>query len=327
MGQNVPKLYKSVRVVQIVIVEDVLVLVYGRFVRHVRLVHGVLLVGIERFHAAADKPLQRKGVFLLVRLRRVSVVGVLFQIVFPGIERRQAPQLQDAPVAGHGGKLGGGHKLPAQPLGVLVVAFGLPSGAALRLHGDGGLAQPVLGNLLDGAGLPAPEEYHAVHVAEYRLGVLVVDCLTLGQLLVEQRQAHLPGADDRHQLFEVGHLPGVGGLVPQHPHMMGQAAPVYVVRPFAQEIEHLRKRQSYNKIVGGIGIADDEERRRPSVPQLVKLHLVIAHNLPELRDVKWGQPCATANKYGAGSLACCYLSRTYSSFFITFSRSALFPML
>ena len=120
MGQNVPKLYKSVRDVQIVIVEDVLV--YGRFVRHVRLVHGVLLVGIELFYTAADKPLQRKDVFLLVRLRRVSVVGVLFQIVLFGIERRQAPQLQDAPAAGHGGKLGGGHKLPAQPLRVLVVA-------------------------------------------------------------------------------------------------------------------------------------------------------------------------------------------------------------
>ena len=53
MGQNVPKLYKSVRVVQIVIVEDVLVLVYGRFVRHIRLVYGVLLVGIELFYTAA----------------------------------------------------------------------------------------------------------------------------------------------------------------------------------------------------------------------------------------------------------------------------------
>ena len=225
------------------------------------------------------------------------------QIVLSGIERRQAPQLQDAPVAGHGSKLGGGHKLPAQPLRVLVVAFRLPTGAALGLHGDGGLAQPVLRYFLDGAGLPAPEEYHAVHVAEYRLGVLVVDGLALGQLLVEQRQAHLPGADDRHQLFEVGHLPGVGGLVPQHPHMMGQAAPVYVVRPFTEKIEHLRKRQSYNKVVGGVGITDNEERRRPSVPQLVKLHLVIAHNLPELRDVKWGQPCATANQYAPRRLA------------------------
>ena len=40
-------------------------------------------------------------------------------------------QLQDAPVAGHGGKFGGGHKLPAQPLRVLIVAFRLPTGAAL----------------------------------------------------------------------------------------------------------------------------------------------------------------------------------------------------
>jgi len=197
----------------------------------------------------------------------------------------------------------GGHKLPAQPLRVLVVAFGLPSGAALRLHGDGGLAQPVLRYFLDGAGLPAPEEYHAVHVAEYRLGVLIVDGLTLGQLLVEQRQAHLPGADDRHQLFEVRHLPGVGGLVLQHPHMMGQTASVYVVRPFTQEIEHLRKGKGHDKVVGGVRVADDEERRRPSVPQLVKLHLAIAHNLPELRDVKWGQPCATANQYAPRRLA------------------------
>ena len=51
-----------------------------------------------------------------------------------------------------------------------------------------------------------------------------------------------------------------------------------------------KEQLDFNKVVGGVGIADDEERRRPSVPQLVKLHLVIAHNLPELRDVKGGQP-------------------------------------
>ena len=87
MGQNIPKLYKGVGGVQIVIVEDVLVPVYGRFIRRVRLVHGILLIGIELFYAAADKPLQRKGVFLLVRLHRISVVGMLFQIVLLGIER------------------------------------------------------------------------------------------------------------------------------------------------------------------------------------------------------------------------------------------------
>ena len=86
---------------------------------------------------------------------------------------------------------------------------------------------------------------------------------------------------------------------------------MYVVRPFTQEIEHLRKGKGHDEVIGCVGIADDKERRRPSVPQLVKLHFVIAHNLPELRDVKWGQPCATANKYGAGGLACCLLSRTF----------------
>ena len=66
----------------------------------------------------------------------------------------------------HGSQLAGGHQLPAQPLGLLVVAFRLPTGAALGLHGDGGLSQPVLGNLLDGGAFPATQEDHAVHVSQ-----------------------------------------------------------------------------------------------------------------------------------------------------------------
>ena len=41
-GHGVQRLYKGVRVVQVVIVEDVLVLAYARLVRHVRLVYGIL---------------------------------------------------------------------------------------------------------------------------------------------------------------------------------------------------------------------------------------------------------------------------------------------
>ena len=33
----------------------------------------------------------------------------------------------------------------------------------------------------------------------------------------------------------------VGCLVPQHPYMVRQAATVNIVRPFTQEVEHLRK--------------------------------------------------------------------------------------
>ena len=85
--------------------------------------------------------------------------------------------------------------------------------------------------------------------------------------------------------------------------VVGQAAPVYVVRPLAQEVEHLGERQRHNEIVGGVRVADDEERRRPLVPQAVQLHFVVAHDLPELGNVKGSQPRPAANKYGAGSLA------------------------
>ena len=156
LGQFVPKcyLYKGVRVIEIVIVEDVLVLVCERLVRHGRLVHLTFL-GQPGPPAAVNELVEGKGVFLFVGLRRVLVVGVLLQIVLLGIERGQAPELQDAPVTGHGGKLAGGHQLPAQPLVVLAVTFRLAPCPAIRLHGDRGLAQPVFGYFLDGAGLTA----------------------------------------------------------------------------------------------------------------------------------------------------------------------------
>jgi len=64
--------------------------------------------------------------------------------------------------------------------------------------------------------------------------------------------------------------------------VVGQAAPMHIVRPLAQEVEHLGERQGHNEIVGSVRVADDEESRRPLVPQAVQLHFVIAHDLPEL---------------------------------------------
>ena len=157
-GTKCPKaLYKSVRVVEVVIVEDVLVLVCERLVRHGHFVHLTFLVH-ARSPAAVNEPVEVKGVFHFIGLRRKAIIGVLFQIVFLGIEWRQPSELQNAPISGHGGKLAWGHQLPSEPLCVLAVTFGLPTGASLGLHGDGGLAQPVLGNFLDGAGLTATEE-------------------------------------------------------------------------------------------------------------------------------------------------------------------------
>ena len=157
-------LYIGIRIVHIVVVEDVLVLAYGPRIRYVYLVHLTSLVQ-PRPPAAVNELVEGKGVFLFVGFRRVLVVGVLLQIVLLGIERGQAPELQNALIARHGSQLAGGHQLPAQPLGVLVVAFRLPTGAALGLHGDCGLSQPVFGNLLDGGAFPPAQENHAVHVA------------------------------------------------------------------------------------------------------------------------------------------------------------------
>ena len=58
---------------------------------------------------------------------------------------------------------------------------------------------------------------------------------------IQQAKTHLAGADNRDQLFELGHLSRVGCLVPQHSYMVRQAATVNIVRPFTQEVEHLRK--------------------------------------------------------------------------------------
>ena len=78
--------------------------------------------------------------------------------------------------------------------------------------------------------------------------------------------------------------------------MMGQAAPVNIVRPFAQKIEHLRKGQGHNEVISRGGVGNGEENRRFPIPDAVKLQLVIAHNLPKLGDVKGGQPGTTGNQ-------------------------------
>ena len=85
-------LYIGVRVIHIVIVEDVLVLAYGPCVCPICLVHLASLVQ-PRPPAAVDELIEGKGVFHFIGLSRVFVVGVLFQIVLWGIERGQAPKL------------------------------------------------------------------------------------------------------------------------------------------------------------------------------------------------------------------------------------------
>ena len=71
-------LCKSVWVIEIVIVEDVLVLVCERLVRHSGLIHLTFL-GQPGPPAAVDELVEGKGIFLFVDPRRVLVVGMLLQ--------------------------------------------------------------------------------------------------------------------------------------------------------------------------------------------------------------------------------------------------------
>ena len=93
-GHFVPKPYlcKGVRIVDVIIIEDVLVLACEPIVRHS---HGIHLTQLVRPGppAAVNELVEGKGVFLFVGLRRVLLVGVLLQIVLLGIERGQAPKL------------------------------------------------------------------------------------------------------------------------------------------------------------------------------------------------------------------------------------------
>ena len=93
--------------------------------------------------------------------------------------------------------------------------------------------------------------------------------------------------------------------------MMGQAAPVNIVCPFTQEIEHLRKGHGNNEVISGGCVGNREENRRFPIPNAVKLQLVIAHDLPELGDVKGGQPGAAGNQNAFCGLARNELSRTF----------------
>ena len=85
--------------------------------------------------------------------------------------------------------------------------------------------------------------------------------------------------------------------------MMGQAAPVNIVRPFAQEIEHLRKGQRHKEIVGTVGIADTEKSSCASISHAVKLQFVIGHDLPELGNIKGSKPRAARDQNTFGRLA------------------------
>ena len=100
-------------------------------------------------------------------------------------------------------------------------------------------------------------------------------------------------------------------LVQQAPHMDRQAATVEVVRLVAQEVEKLGVHERRHEIKSAVRIREDDKQCRFAVAQGVQLQLVLRHEVPQLRDVKWGQPGAAANQNGFQGFARNELSRTF----------------
>ena len=86
-----------------------------------------------------------------------------------------------------------------------------------------------------------------------------------------------------------------------------------IVCPFTQEIEHLRKGQGHQKVIGGCGVGNREKHRCFPIPDTVKLQFIVGHDLPELGDVKGGKPGTAGNQNTFGCLARDEKSRTFSS--------------
>ena len=85
--------------------------------------------------------------------------------------------------------------------------------------------------------------------------------------------------------------------------MDGKSSVVNVICFVAQKVEELGIHDCHDKIECIIGIGNDDEQRRLPVSDGVQLHLVVAHQLPQLRDVKRGKPCAAANQDRLGCFA------------------------
>ena len=78
--------------------------------------------------------------------------------------------------------------------------------------------------------------------------------------------------------------------------MNGQSAAVLVIRLVTEQIEHLRIHDGTDKIEGVIRITDDHEQGCFSVSEGVQLQLIVAHQIPQLRNVKGGKSGTAANQ-------------------------------
>ena len=85
--------------------------------------------------------------------------------------------------------------------------------------------------------------------------------------------------------------------------MNGKPTVVNVICFIAQKVEELGIHDCHDEIEGVIGIGNDDEQRRLPVSDGVQLHLIVAHQFPQLCDVEGRKPCAAGNQNRLGGFA------------------------
>ena len=88
-------------------------------------------------------------------------------------------------------------------------------------------------------------------------------------------------------------------------------AAIHVICLVAEQVEQLGVYHADEEIKGGIRIRHDEEQRSFLVSQRIQFQFVIGGDLPQLLDVKGGQPCTAGNEDAFGGLSRDKLSRTF----------------
>jgi len=71
-------------------------------------------------------------------------------------------------------------------------------------------------------------------------------------------------------------------LIQQTANMDGKPSVVNVICLVAEKVEELGIHDCHDEIEGVIGIGNDDEQRRLPVSDGVQLHLIVAHQLPQL---------------------------------------------
>ena len=85
--------------------------------------------------------------------------------------------------------------------------------------------------------------------------------------------------------------------------MHRQAASVHIIRPFAEQVEHLGVRHADEEVKAGIRVRHNEEQGCPLFSDGVQMQLIVSRDLPKLFDIEYREACAAADQDALRRLA------------------------